>query len=204
MVMSDEIWKAVAGFEGYYEVSDCGNVRSLDRTIVASDGVKYRKKGKMLHPAPKAPAYKYLYVNLKKGTLKRVGVHRLVAIAFVDGYEEGLHVDHLNGNTFDNRASNLEWVTQTENNKRALENGQFNRAKMRASLRTDESRKHMSEVKSKPVMRDDGKLYKSCTLAAKDAGVDVSTLSDGIRKKRLVKGSRYRYLTQQERKEYRI
>lgn len=202
--MNTEIWRPIKGFEGYYEVSDCGNVRSLDRTIVASDGVSYRKKGKILRPAPKAPINKYLFVNLSKGKIKRVSVHRLVAAAFVDGYEEGLHVDHLNGNTFDNRASNLEWVTQAENNKRAYDNGLYNAAKIKASLRTEESRKHMSEVKCKPVMRDDGKLYKSCTLAAEDAGVDVSTLSDAIRKKRLVKGSRYRYLTPQERKEYRI
>lgn len=202
--MNQEIWRAVPNYEGYYEVSDCGNVRSLDRTIIAKDGVEYHKKGKMLHPSPKAPANKYLFVNLKKGKLKRVSVHRLVASAFVDGYEEGLHVDHLNGNTFDNRASNLEWVTQAENNKRARDKGLCNVAKMKASHRTDESRKHMSEAKCKPVIRDDGKLYKSCTLAAEDAGVPVYTMSDCIRKKRLVKGSRYRYLTPQERKEYRI
>lgn len=202
--MTQEEWRPVVGYEGLYEVSNCGNVRSIDRTITYKDGKQYHKRGKMLHPSPKPPHNKYLYVNLSNGKLKRCSVHRLVAMAFVNGYESGLHVDHLNGNTFDNRAENLEWVTQQENNKRAMELGLFNHDKTTASLRTPESRKHMSEVKSKPVIRDDGKLYKSCSLAAEDAGVTVSSLSHGIRKKRLVKGSRYRYLTPLERKEYKI
>ena len=202
--MAHEEWRPVVGFEGYYEVSDAGNVRSVDRVTTDKNGRQYHRSGRMMHPSPKPPHNKYLFVNLSNGKMKRCSVHRLVAMAFVDGYEEGLHVDHLNGNTFDNRAENLEWVTQEENNRRAIELGLCNHDKTTASLRTEESRKHMSEAKSKPVIRDDGRLYESCSKAAEDAGVTVSSLSKGILKKRLVKGSRYRYLTQLERRQYRI
>lgn len=95
-----ERWADIEGFEGLYQVSDQGNVRSL-------------RTGKNLSTNSKT-AGGYVPVQLhKNGKPKRTVIHRLVAAAFVDG--EGPEVNHKNGCKTDNRAENLEWVTRSEN-----------------------------------------------------------------------------------------
>lgn len=95
-----EIWKSVKGYEGLYEVSDMGNVRSLRRKTT---------KGKILKPAIDKDGY--LRVSLSKNNqIKNYPVHRLVAIAFVDGHSlENNIINHKNEVKNDNRAENLEW-----------------------------------------------------------------------------------------------
>lgn len=109
-----ETWKPVAGYEGLYEVSDLGRVRSLDRNVVktyrGNRRVACLVKGKMRKPS--RCTHGYLSLTLPGG---RFLVHRLVASAFCDGYAAGLDVNHKNGVRDDNRACNLEWVTRSEN-----------------------------------------------------------------------------------------
>lgn len=116
------IWKDIEGYEGYYQISNDGQVKSLDRYITRSDGTVYFRKGKT-----KAQTYnmdKYLTVKLSKdGKDERIAVHILVAKAFVSGYIKGLEVDHLDTNRENNVYTNLEWVTHEENNRRTFERG---------------------------------------------------------------------------------
>lgn len=102
----EEIWKDITGYEGLYQVSNLGNVRSLD----------YWRRGGVKNLVPKRMG-QYLGVGLCNGGKKPKYhyVHRLVALHFVDGYADGLTVNHLNENKMDNRAKNLEWCTQKEN-----------------------------------------------------------------------------------------
>lgn len=105
-----EIWKAVKGYEGLYEVSDLGRVRSLPRN---------NTKGKILKPYA-SPHNGYCYVSLSKEN-KRISkrVHKLVMMAFnpkPSGKE--LEIDHRDRNKENNRLDNLQWVTHTENIKR--------------------------------------------------------------------------------------
>lgn len=103
-----EIWKDIKGYEGYYQVSNLGNVKSLiSNSILTGDinSAGYRRV--------------CLYVPVKK----RFSIHRLVAYHFCDGYRPDLVVDHKNGNKLDNRVCNLEWVTRSENDLRAFELG---------------------------------------------------------------------------------
>lgn len=103
-----ETWKDILGYEGLYQVSDLGNVRSLNwrnRGITKNLYLKHQNRG-------------YFQVELaKNGKRRTFTVHRLVAYHFVPGFREGLVVNHLNEDRQDNRAENLEWVTQSENAK---------------------------------------------------------------------------------------
>ena len=103
------------GFEGYYQVSNLGNIRSLDRMVrTNAKEPTYRKhKGKNLKP--RKDAYGYLITEFSvEGKSSTVKLHRLVLDAFI-GPEPNLLCDHINGKRDDNRLENLRWVTHEQN-----------------------------------------------------------------------------------------
>ena len=109
-----EKWSAISGYEGRYEVSTLGGVRSL-----AKPGTQL--SGRVLTPVK---VHDYLYVTLcKDGTKKRCAIHRLVAAAFIPNPDSKPGVNHKDGNKGNNSVANLEWVTYSENNKHAFANG---------------------------------------------------------------------------------
>lgn len=116
--MTDEIWKPILGFEGYYEVSNLGRVRSVDRY----DRRGYLQKSHLLSPSLKKTGYEevHLYVNHKQYTFS---IHRLVAKAFINNPREVKCVNHIDGNKRNNVVSNLEWCTHGENLRKAYEIG---------------------------------------------------------------------------------
>lgn len=115
--MTKETYKPVVGYEDYYEVSDLGNVRSLDRYITNKFGNHVFIRGKQLRPTPSGPGLQYLKVGLfKDGEQKLASVHRLVARAFIGEQPEGKpHVCHEDGNPFNNIVSNLRYDTVSAN-----------------------------------------------------------------------------------------
>lgn len=114
-----EEWRAVAGYEGLYEVSNLGRVRSLDRTIIRphprnGTPTEYHFKGRIMKPV--AYPNGYLTICLKnQGVKDNRLIHRLVGKAFVPGYFDGADINHKNENISDNRAENLEWCTRSYN-----------------------------------------------------------------------------------------
>lgn len=113
----EEVWKDVQGFEGLYQVSNMGRVRSLDRDIVTTyKGTVHTRhyKGMIIKPKYTPAGYQGV-VLANSGVHIRIQVHRLVALHFVDGYKEGLVVNHKNEIKDDNRAENLEFVTYSYN-----------------------------------------------------------------------------------------
>ena len=117
--MENEIWKDIEGYEGMYQVSNLGRVRSLDRYITKPhprNGVltRYFQRGTVIVCHVKRNGY--VGVMLKVGgNKKNFMVHRLVAKAFVPGFFEKADVNHKDCNRANNRADNLEWLTRRDN-----------------------------------------------------------------------------------------
>lgn len=111
----NEIWKDVVGYEGYYQVSNLGNIKALERQIRKGDIIQTRKeKIKTLTKSPDG----YLTVKLSKdGKDTRYQVSRIVAEAFITRPEsdEYLEVNHKDFNRENNHVDNLEWLTHTDN-----------------------------------------------------------------------------------------
>ena len=111
--MSEE-WRDVVGYEGLYQVSDQGRVKSLERNIPHWRGGEQIRKERILKPTPIKDGY--LIVDLcAGGKRKRFLVHRLVCEAFHGNPEGKPQVNHINEDKADNRAANLEWCTAKEN-----------------------------------------------------------------------------------------
>lgn len=118
--MTRETWKAIPGYEGAYEVSDQGRVRSLDRHITAPNrwgGVMRRRcRGKILTPVRNLKRGGYQYVTLMcDGNEVKRRVAGLVAAVFLGPRPTNLVVCHKNGNAQDDRADNLRYGTQQSN-----------------------------------------------------------------------------------------
>lgn len=109
-----EVWKDIKGYEGHYQVSDLGRVKSLSRVVKSRVGVFGTKKEIILKTFKNGDGYlKYkLCINGKE---KSVISHRLVANEFLENPFNKPQVNHKNGIKYDNRVDNLEWVTSSEN-----------------------------------------------------------------------------------------
>ena len=114
-----EIWKPIKYFEGYYEVSNLGRIRSLAREIINCNGKKIHLKGKILKSNKHPEGYILVYLS-KNSKSKTFRVHRLVAEAFISNPDNKPCIDHINCIRDDNRAENLRWVTHSENNNNPL------------------------------------------------------------------------------------
>lgn len=114
----EEIWNPVKGYEGLYEVSSFGRVRSLTRKYeVYSEikGVHTRTLyGRVLKPCLQNSGYQTVWLR-KEGGTKACTVHRLVAMAFVDNPLQLAYVNHKDGNKQNNCLDNLEWCSSSEN-----------------------------------------------------------------------------------------
>lgn len=108
-----EVWKDIKGYEGLYQVSNFGRVRSIDRYVSHPKSGMLYLKGR---PMSLSIRNGYSVVSLNKnGKATSHLVHRLVAVAFIENIENKPQVNHKNGVKDDNNISNLEWVTASEN-----------------------------------------------------------------------------------------
>lgn len=109
-----EAWSPIKGYEGYYEVSNLGRVKALERDVPKSNGVIQHRKERIKTPTINPDGY--MVVGLCKDTkqIKRP-VHRLVADAFIPGWFDGAEVNHKDFDRKNNCAENLEWVSHQDN-----------------------------------------------------------------------------------------
>ena len=114
------MWKDINGFEGKYQISEDGQVRSMDR-IVQNKGRNMTVNGRVLKPWIDTWGYENVCL-FKNGAGHSKKVHRLIAEAFIPPYT-GAQVNHIDGNKLNNSIENLEWCTGSENMHHAYHNG---------------------------------------------------------------------------------
>lgn len=120
--MKNEVWKDIAGYEGLYQVSNLGRVKSLPRIRKTYGKRTYKTKEKVMIAPLSINGYHRICLT-KDGKQKHYFVHRLVAIAFMGEQDHYEVVNHINGNKLDNRVENLEFCTQSHNVKEAYRLG---------------------------------------------------------------------------------
>lgn len=174
-----ETWKDVEGFEGFYQISNYGNVKSLDRF----DGIR-KIKGRNIKPNLKQNGY--LQVGLRReGERKWFSIHRLVAIHFIDNPDEKPQVNHIDCNKQNNNIENLEWVTAQGNCRHAQVNGLMNPPKGENHPYYGlfgERSKSAKKVVRYNKETGESKLYNAKILAKSD-GFDVTSISKCCNKK---------------------
>lgn len=119
-----EIWKDIKDYEGLYQVSNFGRVRSLNHYIKQKNNSKKLYKGQILKPHSNHSGNGYYIIGLfKNNKRKSFLVHRLVAEAFIDNPENKPEVNHKDGITINNSVDNLEWATRREQMIHAYKHG---------------------------------------------------------------------------------
>ena len=156
-----EEWRDIKDYEGYYQVSNLGRIRSLDRTFLREDGTTCSWKGQIRKQTKQTNGY--LTVTLTKNNItKRFRVHRLVAETFIPNPKKYTDASHKDENLLNNSADNLEWCDHKTNCRTPERIKRLrNKGKWVVKLSTNNEILH---------------FYRNCTAASKDTGVDFTSI----------------------------
>lgn len=164
--MDNEIWKDIKGFEGLYQISNFGRVKSVDRVIPHSTHGEWHIKERILKPSKNGYGHGYYYVILfdKNKITHNKQIHRLVAEHFLNRIHGKNVVNHKDCNKENNSLDNLEWCTDLENTKHAWEHGRC------------ENLRDKSYIEKKCRCIETGEIFNS----VKDAGEKVNRPATNI------------------------
>ena len=192
-----EIWKDIEGYEGLYQVSNLGRVKSL------GNGNSNASKEKILKPGKNRENYLLVVLN-KNGERRTCSVHRLVANAFIPNPNNKPCVDHVNTIRVDNRVDNIRWCTYKENSNNELtrkHNSELKKGEkhpMYGKHRSEETRQKISESKGKKIICvETGEVFSSTYEVERQLGINQTNISRCCRgKQKIAKGLTFRYLDQ--------
>lgn len=151
--MDKEIWRSVLGYEGLYEVSNFGRIKSLDRYIPQRNNSRALRKGKILSQSVIKGGY--LRVPLAKNKIHEMClVHRIVAKAFIPNPQNFKEVNHIDGNKQNNCVNNLEWCSRSENVKHAFDIGLARKRKGELSHRAKFTKSEIEYIRAVYIPRN--------------------------------------------------
>lgn len=171
-----EIWKDINGYEGWYQISSFGRVRSLNRVIIYSDGRKVNTKGKIIKQG-NCKGYNTVWLH-KNGEYKNYRVCRLVAFYFIDNPNKLPQVNHKDEDTYNDTVQNLEWCTMEYNNS-------YGSRILRSHASAEKNRREF-------FCHETGKKYRSIAKCARELGL-LSTGINNVLKKRAHKHRGYHF-----------
>lgn len=169
-----EEWRTIIGYDGLYEVSNYGNVRSVQRKVKTKGGAIRNSPGRLLMQKVARNGYKQVHL-MKENVGRWYLVHRLVAIAFVPNQANLPQVNHKDENKQNNRCDNLEWVTASHN--------------CRYGHRNDKMVAERSK-KVECIIGNDVKTYNSIREAARLTGISASHICQCCKGLRRTAGNR--------------
>ena len=192
--MESEIWKDVAGYEGIYQVSNLGRVKSIDRIVLRSS-TPQPLKGKIISQGTQNTGYMCVTLWNRKER-KAFLVHRLVAEAFLPKQNGKDVIDHINGVRNDNRVENLRWCTQKENTNFPIARHKYNMANQKRiehilMFHEKNSLKVVQLTKDDKVI----KVWDSVKLASKELGLLTSGIyAVCVKQKKTCGGYKWKYV----------
>lgn len=170
-----EIWKPIPGFEGLYEVSNMGQVRSLDRIIPDKTHGTRKLAGKVLKQTQDKQGRRYVVLSKHSNTLKK-RVHLIVAEVFIGPRVTGIEVCHNDGNSGNNRADNLRYDTHHSNMQDMVQHGNSQRGEKCYHATTKEKQVH--EIRK---LRASGMMYKDIAATLGVGYYSVAKICAGSR-----------------------
>ena len=162
-----EVWKDIPGYEGLYQASSLGRIRSLPRPGTKASSIRVLKQCHVRPPSKKKRTDYCLNLS-KNGKEIRWFVSRLVGMTFLGIPDKGMTINHIDGNPFNNAVSNLEWVTREKNIQLRFDTGLYS------------SKCLACEVINKKTGQ--ATIYRSCNMASKTIGRFSSYILTKIRR----------------------
>lgn len=161
-----EIWKDIAGFEGHYQVSNFGRIKSCDRILPHKIHGTWHIKERILKPHWNGAGrtnYQVVHLHVGNGRMRCVRIHRVVAETFIPNPQNLPQVNHIDGDKKNNFVQNLEWVSSEENVAHSWKTGLCN---------------GIVNAKRKPVFNlDTGETFNSIADAERSYGGSIGTIS---------------------------
>ena len=119
-----EIWKDIQGYEGFYQISNLGNVKSLERVVDKGNGILQHRKERIMNKRESVDGYYIAKLNVDKKSTS-IAIHILVARHFIDNPNNYPEVNHKDCNRKNNQVDNLEWCTHQQNVEHSKQLGHY-------------------------------------------------------------------------------
>jgi len=191
---NEEIWKDIEGYEGLYQVSNFGRIKSLSRKFYTTNNGYVITKTKILKTGLSHNGYHLISISNKNKKRKTFRVNRLIALCFIPNPNNLPEVNHKDGNKNNNNASNLEWCTRSYNCKHAYKTG-LHKGAWKDKFGKDNKaskRVHKINFKTDKILE----TYDSITIASEKTGIErtcINRVCNGSRNAKTAGGFKWRF-----------